>query len=256
MPELPDLQVFSQNLSKMFAGKELQQIMLVNGKNLKDDEASLNEQCKGAVLKQVYRSVKELRFLFSNKAILGMHLMLHGKLFVFEGRNEKKNTIAELHFEGKGLALTDHQGAANIKLNPEDKDGIDALPEELTFGHLKKALQSKSNIKARITNQDVIKGIGNAYADEILWEAKIAPLSISNKIPDDKIEALRKAIKNVLKHAETEILRTHPNIIQGEVRDFLKIHNSKKDQSPSGAVIKVDKKGRITYYTDEQELFT
>jgi formamidopyrimidine-DNA glycosylase len=256
MPELPDLEVFSKNLSKIFAGKKLQQIKLLNAKNLKDNEASLNKHFKGQVLTDVYRSGKELRFRFSNDNILGMHLMLHGKLFVFDDKNENKNTIVELYFEGKGLALTDHQAAANIKLNPEDKEGIDALYKELTFDYLKKALQSKSNIKTRITNQDVIRGIGNAYADEILWEAKIAPLSISNKIPDDKIKALLAAIKDVLENAQGEIQKANPDIIQGEVRDFLKIHNPKKDKSPSGAEIKVDKKGRITYYTDEQELFT
>jgi formamidopyrimidine-DNA glycosylase len=255
MPELPDLQVFSKNLTKTFAGQKLRRIKVVNAKNLKDNEASLNETLQGAVLTEVYRAGKELRFRFSNETIVGMHLMLHGKLFAFDDKNENKNTIVELYFEGKGLALTDHQEAANIKLNPEDKAGIDALSEELTFDYLKKALQSKSNIKARITNQDVIRGIGNAYADEILWEARIAPLSISNKIPDHKIKTLAGAIKDVLKNAESEILKTHPDIIQGEVRDFLKIHNSKKERSPSGAVIKVDKKGRITYFMNEQELF-
>lgn len=255
MPELPDLQVFAKNLTKLYAGKQLQEIKVVNAKSLKDDASALNANLKGSVLTQVYRTGKELRFHFSNEIILGMHLMLHGKLFAFNGKNENKNTIVELYFEGKGLALTDYQGLANIKLNPEEKDGVDALSEELNYEYLKKALQSKSKIKSRITNQDIIRGIGNAYADEILWEAKIAPQSVSNKIPDDKIKALAKAIKNVLLQAEKEILKKHPDIIAGEVRDFLKIHNSKREKSPAGAVIKVDKKGGTTYYTDEQELF-
>ena len=255
MPELPDLQVFAKNLNRLFAGKQLRQLKIVNAASLKDDESSLNASLKGHELTVVYRSGKELRFKFSNEVILGMHLMLHGKLVAFTGENENKNTLIELHFYEKGLALTDYQGYANIKLNPEDKKGIDALSEELNEEYLKKALQSKSNIKTRLTNQDVIRGIGNAYADEILWEAKIAPLSVSNKIPDNKIKALAKAIKVVLLTAEKEILKKHPGLIAGEVRDFLKIHNSKKEKSPSGAAIKVEKKGGITYYTDEQEMF-
>jgi len=256
MPELPDLQVFVKNLHKIYAGKKLHDIKIVNAKSLKDDLAALEASLKGNVLEEVYRTGKELRFRFSNETILGMHLMLHGKLYQFDSNNEQKHTIAEFYFEGKGLALTDYQSAANIKLNPEEKAGIDALSEELNFDYLKKALQSKSKIKKRITDQNVIRGIGNAYADEILWEAKIHPGSVSNKIPDNKIRSLTKAIKTVLLNAEKEILKTHPDIIAGEVRDFLKIHHPKKEKSPTGGIIKVDKKGGITYYTDEQELFT
>lgn len=256
MPEAPDLQVFAKNLNKLFAGKQLQLVKVVNGKNLQDDEPSLNQALKGSVLERVYRSGKELRFLFSNKVVVGLHLMLHGKLIVFDEINENKYTLVELHFEGKGLAITDFQKSANIKLNPLDKEGIDALSGKLDFAYLKKALQSRSNIKARIRDQDVIRGIGNAYADEILWKARIAPMSVSSKIPVEKIKALAKAIKSVLQNAEKEIEKNYPDIIAGEVRDFLKIHVAKKEKSPTGSIIKVEKKGGSTYYTDEQELFT
>ncbi len=255
MPELPDLENFSKNLNKIFAGKKLQHIKIVNAKSIKDDSAELDKSLKGNTLTEVYRKGKELRFGFSNEKILGMHLMLHGNLQLFDSKNENKHTIAELYFDGRGLALIDYQALASVKLNPEEKAGIDALSEDLNDEYLKKALQSKAKIKKRITDQDVIRGIGNAYADEILWQAKISPLSISNKIPDDKVKALAKAIKSVLKHAIEEIAKTHPDIITGEVRDFLQIHNSKKAKSPTGAVIKVDRKGGITYYTDEQELY-
>jgi formamidopyrimidine-DNA glycosylase len=234
MPEAPDLQVFAKNLNRLFAGRKLLRINIIHAKSVKDTASALDATLKGNELAEVYRSGKELRFRFSNDAVLGMHLMLHGKLYEFMEKNEQKNTLVELYFEGKGLALTDYQRYANIQLQPEDKKGIDTLAKELDYSYLKKALQSKSNIKTRITNQDVIRGIGNAYADEILWQAKIAPMSASNKIPDEKIKALAKAIKRVLENAEKEILKTHPDIIAGEVRDFLTIHNSKKEKSPTG----------------------
>lgn len=256
MPELPDLQAFSKNLHKLFAGKKLQQVKVVNAKKLKDSEHDLHASLQGNMLTEIYRTGKELRFRFADNLILGMHLMLNGDLYLFDTKNEHKNTIVELHFDnGKGIALTDWQTLANVKLNPEEKDGIDALSEELDVEYLKKALQSKAKIKSRITDQNVIRGIGNAYADEILWEARISPFSISKLIPDEKIKALTKAIKSVLLNAEKEILKKHPDIISGEVRDFLNIHNSRKEKSPTGAIIKVEKKGGSTYYTDEQELY-
>ena len=64
------------------------------------------------------------------------------------------------------------------------------------------------------------------------------------------------AIKKVLTDAEKEIRKNHPDIISGEVRDFLKIHNSKKKESPGGADIQIKTAGgRKTYFTDEQVLY-
>ena len=105
-------------------------------------------------------------------------------------------------------------------------------------------------------NQDIIRGIGNAYADEILWEAGISPFSKSNKIPPGKIKDLAKAIHSVLHNAEKQILKKEPGLISGEVRDFLLIHNSKKKESPTGGKILTKMAGgRKTFYTDEQVLF-
>jgi formamidopyrimidine-DNA glycosylase len=256
MPELPDLQVFSKNLHSVFAGKKLVKINVVNGKKLKDKQAELSENLEGKILQSVYRMGKELRFQFPDNIVLGMHLMLHGGMYLFEKNNENKFTIAELHFDNKGLALTDWQGMANITLNPEEKKGADALSEKLDYNYLKTALQSKAKIKNVLMNQDIIRGIGNAYADEILWEAKISPFSTSGAISENKIHCLQKAIKNVLTNAEKQIVKKHPDIITGEIRDFLKVHTKEKKESPGGYLIKVEKKGgRITYYTDEQELF-
>lgn len=258
MPELPDLEVFSRNLKKHFADKKLVSLKVINGKKLKDTQKDLSDSLEGKTLKDVYRSGKELRFKFSNNAILGMHLMLTGDLFLFEKTNDHKSTIAELRFSNdKGLALTDRMQKAHIKLNPEDKKGIDALDKDLNFEYLKDIFHSKAGVKNILLDQDRIRGIGNAYADEILWQARISPFSKANAIPDEKIKELVKAIKSVLKDAISEIIKKHPEIIHGEVRDFLKIHSKDKKESPAGAPIKIEKKGMLkTYYTNEQKLYS
>ena len=107
-----------------------------------------------------------------------------------------------------------------------------------------------------LIDQKMIRGIGNAYADEILWKTGLHPESICNKIPDDKIRTLAKDIKTVLKDAEKQILKIKPDSISGEERSFLKIHNSKKTKSPTGAKIQNKKlSSRITYFTNEQQLY-
>jgi len=256
MPELPDLQVFSTNLSKLFKGKALNAIKVINGKNLKDSTKKLKRAIEGKVLKQVYRSGKELRFDFGD-SIIGLHLMLHGNLYVISESKEKKHTLVEFHFDNdKALAITDWQGKANIKLNPVNKEGIDALSKDLTLKYLLKVFDSKAIVKNVLMDQDKIRGIGNAYADEILWQAKISPFSISNKIPANKIKDLKKLIKKVLTDAEKKIKKKEPDLITGEVRDFLLIHNSKKKISPTGKEIQVKTVGgRKTYYTEEQLVY-
>lgn len=258
MPELPDIEVFSRNLKKVYGGKKLTKIKVVNNKNIKDSQKELSNAIEGQKLKDVYRSGKEMRFLFSNGAILGLHLMLTGDLIPFEMENKYKSTKVEFYFEGgNGLLLADRFKNAFIKLNPEDKKGIDALDTKLNYSYLKKALNRKAAIKNILLDQDVIRGIGNAYSDEILWQTKISPFSKANAIPDDKIKELAKNIKKVLKNATTKIDKNNPGLIHGEVRDFLDIHTKKKEKSPTGAKIKIAARGMLkTYYTDEQELYT
>jgi len=257
MPELPDLQAFSGNLNKALAGKTLKKVTVVNDKKLKVPVDELRESLEGQKLSKIERIGKELHFEFDNGNVLGFHLMLNGELHLFEKKNDKKNTIIELLFEDeKGLVMTDFQGMATPTLNPEERDAPDALSGDVTFDFLKNKLQKKTVIKTVLLDQNVIRGIGNAYADEILWEARIHPSSASNKIPDNKIKDLVKCIKDELNNAIKQILKAKPDIITGEVREFLKIHNPRKKESPTGSSIKVIMiGGRKTYYTDEQELY-
>jgi formamidopyrimidine-DNA glycosylase len=257
MPELPDLQVFSKNLDKKFSGKRVRKFSLSNKKSSKSPEKKIKDSIEGEVVKKVYREGKQLFFEFKNGDILGLHLMLHGDLYIEEEGSQLKNTIFEMEFEnGKVLVLTDWQGAANVQLNPEIYDSPDALSDDLDIYYLKEKLNSRGIVKNILLDQKIIRGIGNAYADEILWEAKIHPFSVAGKIPEKKIAALLKAIKKVLTTAGKHILKNHPDIIKGEVRDFLKIHNAKKKESPNGTQIEIETKGgRKTYFTAEQQLF-
>ena len=257
MPELPDIEVFSRNLKKFYGGKKVKKVKVVNAKNIKDSQTALSKALEGQIVKDVYRSGKEMRFAFSNGATLGLHLMLTGDLIPFEEENNRKSTKLEFYFEdGKNLALTDRFKNAFVKLDPKDKEGLDALDPKLNFSFLKKALNRKAAIKNVLLDQNVIRGIGNAYSDEILWQTGISPFSKANAIPDEKIKELAKNIKKVLKNATRKISRNYPGLIHGEVRDFLNIHTKKREKSPTGAKIKIVDRGMLkTYFTDEQVLY-
>ncbi|WP_353718664.1 DNA-formamidopyrimidine glycosylase family protein [Dyadobacter sp. 676] len=258
MPELPDLQVFARNLTKTLKGSKLEKVTLLHTSKVKVSKKELNEVLSGKKLREVRRVGKQLCFDFAKNAQLLMHLMLHGKL-VLEARNAEppKHVIAELRFDNNTLYLTDFQKAAHLLLNPESSRAVDALSDELTASWLTAKLErSRAKIKSILMDQKVIAGIGNAYADEILWKAKINPESIAGKIPDDVVRKLSSVIGQVLKRAEDAIVKKHPDIISGEIRDFLEIHNPNKERSPGGAeILTATVGGRKTYYTDEQKLY-
>ena len=257
MPELPDVEVFTRNLDRQFAGHKLEKIKIVNGKKLPDKAVAYSKALTGKTLKKVYRSGKEMRFEFSGNVLLGLHLMLTGDVFVFEGKNTNNSTIAEFYFsKGIGFALTDRMKNAHIKLNPVDKDGVDAISKEMNFRFLKEALQRKKMIKGLLTDQNIIRGIGNSYSDEILWEARISPYSIAEAIPETKVKELVKVIKRILTKEIRNIEKEQAGKVNGEVKKFLKIHTTKLKDSPTGAPIIIDKKGMMkTYYTKEQVLY-
>lgn len=257
MPELPDLEVFSANLTKQLSGKTLQKVNVSKNARLNVTPAVLKKTLEKQRLKEVYREGKELRFLFSDKNILGIHLMLKGKLNWFNGENPPKHTLLELIFDkDTNLALTDYQYHAMVTLNPKENVIPDALSKEVDAKFWEEQLQSKATIKNLLLDQHIVRGIGNAYADEILWAAGISPFSVAKKIPSNKIKSLANAVKKVLHDAEKKIRKAGPDIIGGEIRDFLLIHNADKKKSPSGVTIqKKMVAGRPTYYTREQELY-
>lgn len=258
MPELPDLQVFTQNLQKKFGGKILKTVQVPVAKKLNVTETALRKAIAGSRLTRVRREGKELVFTFDSGNELALHMMLKGKLVFFEKKNETRSTVIELRFEdGTGLALADPLKQARPTLNPDKEETPDALSRAAGFAYLKKSLADyKDTIKTFLLDQEKIRGIGNAYSDEILWDAGISPFSIGLKIPEAKLRALAKSIKKVLRDAEKQIRKINPEIIGGEERSFLQIHNPHKKQGPDGKKILVKTlHGRKTYYTSSQDLF-
>ena len=118
-------------------------------------------------------------------------------------------------------------------------------------------LQSpRKNIKSLLLDQKGIRGIGNAYVDEILYNAKISPKSKTGKIPQDVIEILYNQIKETLQWGIENIQLYTPNIITGETRDFMKVHNRKLRKTLRGERIIVEKVvSKKTYYTALQKLY-
>jgi formamidopyrimidine-DNA glycosylase len=256
MPEIPDLNIFSRNLAKRLIGKTLTAITILIPRKLKVPETDLKKAFEGQKLSAITREGKELHFTFENGHVLGLHLMLHGTMYWYEGKNENRFTIAELMFsDGNGLAIIDWQKAVILTLDPKPTKVPDAM--NMPDGYLISALKKNSHpIKTVLTDGKIVRGIGNAYVDEILYAAKISPFSKADKIPENKIEVLVEAVKTVLTDAENHISKIFPDTITEKERDFLKVHLPRHEQTPAGeTILKAEIDSRKTYYTKVQELF-
>ncbi|ATR95055.1 formamidopyrimidine-DNA glycosylase [Bacteroides heparinolyticus] len=267
MPELPDLAVISENLHRKFANKRVLSFNIYKQSKLNTSASDFKNNIEGQLLKSITRSGKELRLMFSNNHSLGIHLMLKGEIHLLSEPNIK-HKIFDLVFDStdetslfggnEGFSIVDTMGQARPILNPATSDIPDALDNSFSSDYLMKILKMSKgkNIKKILRDQSVVRGIGNAYIDEILWSAGISPLSDGDKIPFKYIEILINSTKKTLSEAIVEIQKINPNIISGEERSFLKIHNPNKSLSPNGVaieVIEIDKKK--TYFTNEQILF-
>lgn len=257
MAELPDLTVFAKTLNSLFKGKTLKTLDVVVAKKLNVTASELKGKLEGRKLEEVKREGKTLRFHFGKNEILGLHLMLRGELRqVNTGEDRPKHSILIFHFaSGSSFAVTDTLKQATPTLNPPENNVPDALGISEADFHKLLSKRSKK-IKEVLMDQKAIRGIGNSYADEILWEARISPLSKANAIPNDVVKKLHAAILEVLEDAIKKIAKENKDELRGELRDFMKIHGAAIKQSPTGHHIQSEKiSGRTAYFTNEQKKY-
>lgn len=254
MPELPDLAVFSENLQARLQGKTVHSVECHKAIRLSPEELR-NALCNTSIA-SVRRAGKETAFVFSNQAILLVHLMLEGEFSITSDPGAVSFRMLTLGLGGQSLVVSDPKGRATIKLNPSPSPVPDALEVDGTYLRSKISARRKKGVKAFLIDQSILRGIGNAYVDEILWHARIAPKSIVGKIPDHVIDNLMVSIRSVLTDAIEQIKKRSPETFSEEVRDFLCVHNPKRSESPTGHQIMTERvASRITYFTEEQVLY-
>ncbi|WP_113653236.1 DNA-formamidopyrimidine glycosylase family protein [Pedobacter namyangjuensis] len=257
MAELPDLTVFAEILSRRFLGKNLKEIDFIVSNKLKVPTERAKKALEGERLAEVRREGKTLQLRFGEH-VLGIHLMLRGELQHLEKGSElPRFTVFTFRFSGgEGFAVVDILKQATPTLDPEKPKAPDALDiSHAEFVAL--LLKRKKMIKEVLMDQKAIRGIGNSYADEILWQARISPFSIASAIPKAQMKKLYGSMALVLKEAIEFIAKENGEQLKGELRDAMKIHGAKIQESPTGKKILSEKiGGRPAYYTKEQRLYS
>jgi formamidopyrimidine-DNA glycosylase len=246
MPELPDLEVFAENLTKLILNKKIINVRVIKEKPISPLKPSeFINKVKGKKVIKINRIGKQLLFTLDSDDKLLVHLMLHGELSYNKVEDVlPKFACVVFEFDDKhNLVFSDFTQWMKLKINSNEKFGLDPLSKEWTFDAFKNILlkRAKMNIKQVLMDQNLIGGIGNAFADEILWKAKIRPNRAVCDLSDSEIANLYKCIPLVLKEGIIEVRKGQKGGITGEIRGFLAVHG--KETCPSGHKIKTVKIG-------------
>lgn len=213
MPELPEVETIRRSLEPNLLGKKIINVTVSLPKLIKIPAGDAQAFQAGLVerrFKEIRRRGKYLLFVLDNDWVLVIHLRMTGRLlYVNHVLPIEKHT----HFifnldDGQELRFHDIRQFGLVYLVPkEDLNLINGLrtmgPEplstEFTFKSFKKALKGKKRrVKTFLLDQRCVAGIGNIYADEILFQAGIHPEDTLDKITPKDEKALWKAIKDRL----------------------------------------------------------
>jgi len=222
MPELPEVETVARGLRRTILGRRIVSVTL--GKtDFIDDPAALEEHLPGRQIAAVERFGKFMLLRLSaaagrNRAptnggaapaALLVHLGMTGQIapMLSAQPREKHTHVCLLLDDGRELRYTDARRFGRIAyltkaLLAEELTGFGADPLEVEKEEFANRICGRrARIKALLLDQSVLRGIGNIYADESLWKAKIHPARLGAKLSGKHTETLRRVLQDILRKA-------------------------------------------------------
>lgn len=212
MPELPEVETIRRDLNKELKGRKILKLKSCDwAKMLKPSPEALAKAVEGKTIRDIDRRAKLLLVhLDDHGTTVAIHLKLTGRLFIRKPADPPDRfTHAVLALDkGEELRFSDLRKFGYMKVITNKIDlgqilsefGPEPLTKEFTFQTFKEIVAKGSRaIKTVIMDQQKISGVGNIYADEALWRAKIHPEKIAKNLTDEDLKELYSAILFVIK---------------------------------------------------------
>jgi formamidopyrimidine-DNA glycosylase len=240
MPELPDLTVVAEELARRAAGATVVHAEAPTPILVRATPTEV-EALVGSRLGSATRRGKFLLLPFERdgrvERLLAANPMLAGRFWLLDRASERvrARTGLRLRFrDGRELRYVDREMLGKLYL--VEPDGLDAIPgwtdmgpdaddPDLTLERFRERIRRHpGELKALLRNPKFVAGIGNAYSDEILWHARLAPLRKRSSLRPEDVDRLYAAMREVLDGATARLRDLVPPDIHEQHREFLQVH--------------------------------
>ncbi len=243
MPELPEVETVRRGLNKLIVGKLIVAVSSDTVRSFPNNLEDVKLFLVGSEIINVRRRAKVLMIDLSTKYTLVIHLKMTGQLVFVDnisrfgaghpndsliGSLPDKSTRVDIEFTDKShLYFNDQRKFGWVKLIPTfevpnidfmKKVGPEPLEDSFTASDfaIRFKRRSRTTIKAALLDQTVIAGVGNIYADESLWGAKIHPSRLVNTITDDEFKKLYTEVRLVMNLSIEKGGSTNRNYVNAE----------------------------------------
>jgi formamidopyrimidine-DNA glycosylase len=225
MPELPEVETVARQLEPEIEGHRIELLEVLDGRWSRPvPPEQLGAEVTGATIEGLGRRGKYLLLALSGARTLVMHLRMTGNLVLVEGDDildpsegrllyQGERTTEERHLrarfvldDGRQLWFTDPRRFGEAFLIDDDKLdlrfaklGVEPFSPEFTAAELGRVAAGRTApLKSFLLDQSKIAGVGNIYADEALYRARLHPLSPAGSMKPEHLEALRDAVVDAL----------------------------------------------------------
>jgi formamidopyrimidine-DNA glycosylase len=244
VPELPDIVIYIEALEKRILGQRLERVRIASPFLLRTASPPVAD-AEGKTVVQLRRLGKRICIGLDNNLWLVLHLMIAGRLH-WRKRDAKLSPprgLAAFDFPPGTLLWTEagsqkraslHMVAGEDGLSALDPGGLEVLESNLE--QFAKVLTSANHtLKRALTDPRLFSGIGNAYSDEILFEARLSPLALTQKLNAEQIERIFATVRNSLSQWTERLRQESGNEFPEKVTAFrpgMAVHGRYKELCP------------------------
>lgn len=260
MPELPEAEVAKKTLTPCVVGKTISQVLVGRRQSIRtplEDDVTFALSLRHRTIKAIERRAKALVFRLDDGSGMVFHFKLGASVRCAGNRAAETGGVALNFSDGSSLQFTDlalsefHVAPAEqLEVLPVLGSGADPLSSSLGPEKLKTMLPKNKQVKAALTDQATIGGIGNTFSDEILWHARISPFKKVSELTGSQWNELAHQIKATLKEGIKSGGEEGFTDAQGRHgRYHTKVHRRQGEKCPrDGHPIEMVKRGRKTFW--------
>jgi formamidopyrimidine-DNA glycosylase len=265
VPELPEVETIKNELTPLVSGRRIKSVEFLWAKTLLSPSITeFESRVKGRTIVSLDRRGKYLIMRLDSGDSILVHLRMTGSFLVSKSSKlPDSHTRAVIHLDdGANMFFIDPRKFGKFQLVEDastrvfDKLGPEPLSEAFTSAALAQRLAGrKIPIKAALVDQEVVAGIGNMYADEALFEARIHPLRESDSLSAAEVKRLHHAIREVLKKAIENKGASISNYFRpaggkGSAHEGFKVAHRRGEECPvcGGPVERIVVRSRGTYF--------